>query len=72
MSRPKHLEQAERLSAASDVLGMLYTLFSAIGKLDGHDAAGLAKVGCYLADDWANALDVDAEKLRQQVAGGAQ
>lgn len=72
MSRRNHLEHADRLSAASDVLGMLGSLFSAIGKLEGTDAIDLAKVGGYLADDWANALDVDAERLRQQVAGGAQ
>ncbi|MFZ3205742.1 MAG: hypothetical protein WA161_17935 [Pseudomonas sp.] len=62
------LECAERLSAASDVMEMLSGLFTAIGKLDQANAHAVARAGRYIAEDWANTLDADAEQLRIEAA----
>lgn len=59
----------DQLEAASDVLTKLSGLFAAIGKLGNNDTAALAVVGEYLADDWANLLDVSAETYSSKLAG---
>jgi hypothetical protein len=64
-----------QLSAGSDALSILSGLFIAISSLDKADAAAVARAGRYIADDFANMLDVDAENLRIEVGrmlGGAQ
>lgn len=54
---------ADRLDAASNVMQMLSALFSAIEKLPPAHSVALSRVGHYLAQDWANALDVDSDRL---------
>lgn len=61
----KTLQDCEsEFSGASDALAILTGLFSAIPKLDQVNAAAVARAGRYIAEDWANMLDVDAEQLR--------
>ncbi|MFI8480150.1 hypothetical protein ACIGCM_20265 [Pseudomonas sp. NPDC078700] len=56
------------LTGASDALAILTGLFSAISKLDQVNAAAVARAGRYIAEDWANMLDVDAEQLRAEAS----
>ncbi|MNG18051.1 hypothetical protein D3C84_1020800 [compost metagenome] len=57
-----------KLAGASDILAMLSGLFIAIDALDQANAHAVARAGRYIAEDWANMLDVDAEKLRIEAA----
>jgi len=57
-----------KLAGASDILAMLSGLFIAIGDLDQASAHAVARAGRHIAEDWANILDVDAEKLRIEAA----
>jgi hypothetical protein len=43
-------------------------LFTAIDDLDAANARAVARAGRYIAEDWANTLDVDAEHLRIEAA----
>lgn len=64
-----------QLNAGSDALAILSGLFTAMRSLDKADADAVARAGRYIADDFANMLDVDAENLRieaARMAGGAQ
>ena len=56
------------MSGASDAMAILSGLFAAIRSLDPADAAAVARAGRYIADDFANMLDVDAEQLRIEAA----
>lgn len=62
------LDCEAQLNGASDTMAILSGLFAAIGSLDKADAAAVARAGRYIADDFANMLDVDAEKLRIEAA----
>lgn len=65
----KNIRDCEgQLAGASDVLAMLGGLFIAIGDLDKANANAVARAGRYIAEDWANMLDADAEKLRIEAA----
>jgi hypothetical protein len=57
-----------KLAGASDILTILSGLFTAIDDLDAANARAVARAGRYIAEDWANTLDVDAEHLRIEAA----
>lgn len=57
-----------QLNGASDAMAILSGLFLAICSLDQANAAAVARAGRYIADDFANMLDIDAENLRIQAA----
>ena len=61
-----------KLAGASDILAMLSGLFIAIDSLDQADAHAVARAGRFIAEDWSNMLDVDAEKLRLEAASMAK
>jgi hypothetical protein len=60
-----------QLEGAHDVLAKLSGLFAAIGKLGNDDTAALASIGKYIADDWANLLDVDIEGFNSRLTQAA-
>lgn len=66
--RQTMLDCEAQLNGVYDAIAMLSGLFIAIGSLDKADAAAVARAGRYIADDLANMLDVDAEKLRIEAA----
>ncbi|MDP3845528.1 MAG: hypothetical protein Q8R10_03785 [Pseudomonas sp.] len=61
----------DRLEAAHDGLVMLRGLFTAIGKLGNEETVALAMVGKYIAEDWANMLDVDIEGFSSRLTQAA-
>ena len=64
-----------QLNAGSDALAILSGLFTAMRSLDKADADAVARAGHYIAYNFANMLDVDAENLRIEagrLAGGSQ
>lgn len=66
--RQTMLDCEAQLSGASDAMAILSGLFTAMRSLDPADAAAVARAGRYIADDFANMLDVDAEQLRIEAA----
>lgn len=66
--RQTMLDCEAQLNGASDAMAILSGLFTAMHSLDKSDADAVARAGRYIADDFANMLDVDAEKLRIEAA----
>lgn len=62
------LDCEAQLNGASDAMAMLSGLFTAMCSLDPADAAAVARAGRYIADDFANMLDVNAENWRIEAA----
>ena len=62
-------ELYDQLVLASSVINQLSNLFDIICRNpDNHFSIEvLADIGRYLADDWGNSFDVDAEKLKEEV-----
>lgn len=66
------------LQLAADILGKTRALFVAIAKLSGDDAAGLARVGQGLAEEWEDKFGGMADqfflehKAQKEQQGGAQ